>query len=158
LAKETKNEWKPLPHLGRYLKDEFIFFDGNFQSKDELIDAIGSELVAGNFVTESFIESLKNRELMGGTDLPTGAALPHGNPKYVNETMIVFVRNKKNIVWNKSSVRTVIFICFSEKDTKNIKHVLSDIYSIVENREMLNQIYMMSDKQEFKMRIGCGSV
>ncbi|MFD3257332.1 transcription antiterminator [Paenibacillus lentus] len=157
LAKETKNEWKPLPHLGKYLKDEFIFFDGNFQSKDELIDTIGNKLVAGSFVTESFMDSLKNRELMGGTDLPTGVALPHGNPNYVNETIIVFVRNKKNIVWNKSSVRTVIVICFSEKDTKNIKHVLSDIYSIVENREMLNQIYMMSDKQEFKMRIGCGS-
>ncbi|WP_019639649.1 BglG family transcription antiterminator [Paenibacillus fonticola] len=157
LAKEGKNEMKPLPDLGRYLKDEFIIFDGNFQSKDELIDDIGSKLVAGNFVTESFMESLKNRELMGGTDLPTGAAIPHGNPKYVNETMIVFVRNKRNIIWHKHSVRTVIFICFAEKDTRKIKHVLSDIYWIVENKEMLNQIYMMSDKEEFKKWIGSGS-
>jgi activator of the mannose operon (transcriptional antiterminator) len=158
LKKEIKNDGKPLFYLSRYIHEPFIMFDSVFQSRDELINEIGDRLITEGYVAPGFIESVKNREMMGGTDLPTGAAIPHGNPKFVNKTIIVFVRNKKNVTWNKTSVRTVILICISEEDTRHIRHILTDIYRIIENKEVLNQIYMMSDKREFIKRIGCGMI
>lgn len=158
LKKEIKNDGQPLSYLSRYIHEHFIMFDSLFHTKDELINDIGDRLMTEGYVTTGFTESVKNRELMGGTDLPTGAAIPHGNPKYVNKTIIVFVRNKKNVIWNKTPVRTVILICISEEDIRHIRHILTDIYRIIENKEALNQIYMMSDKREFIQRIGCGMI
>lgn len=157
MAKPSQAELGPLLHLARYVREEFIYFDGDFASKEELIDEVGGELVRKGIVSGGFVDSMKSRESLGGTDLPTGAAIPHGSPKHVNETAVLLIRNRKNIGWNANSVKTVIMICIAEKDTRYIKNVLSDIYRIVESKELLSQIHTMSDKHEFMKKIGCGT-
>nr|WP_239644725.1 BglG family transcription antiterminator [Enterococcus crotali] len=80
-----EDELKQLSNLAPYLSEEFIFWNENFKTKDELLKEIGKRLKEAYVVTEKFVESMMNRERLGGTDLPTGAAIPHGNPKYVKK-------------------------------------------------------------------------
>lgn len=155
LSKEGTADTQKLNHLGKFLQDDFIFFDENFKSKEAVLETVGKQLVHQKYVTEKFVESLKAREEMGGTDLPTGAAIPHGNPKFVKKTVIAVVRNKKYFKWNEYAVKTIFIVCIAEKDTKEIRNILSDIYRIVENKENLNQLYLISEKEDFRKMIGC---
>lgn len=151
-ADETQNK---LSNLSPYVSEEFIFWNENFKSKSELLNEIGNRLQKAKVVTDKFIESMMSRERLGGTDLVTGAAIPHGNPKYVKRTVVAIVKNNKYIKWNESSVKTVMIVCIAEKDTQKIKGILSDIYQIVESKERLNQFTESPTKEALRRKIGC---
>lgn len=143
-----------LPFLSKYIDDKFIFFDEDFESKEELFNKIGSELVNQNYITQEFINSMEHRETLGGTDLPTGAAIPHGNPKFVNKTVIAFIRNKRYFKWSQHPVKTILIACISQKDIGETKNIFSDIYNLVGDKEVLNEIYILPNKLSLKERIG----
>lgn len=151
-ADETQNK---LSNLSPYVSEEFIFWNENFKSKSELLNEIGNRLQKAKVVTDKFIESMMSRERLGGTELVTGAAIPHGNPKYVKRTVVAIVKNNKYIKWNESSVKTVMIVCIAEKDTQKIKGILSDIYQIVESKERLNQFTESPTKEALRRKIGC---
>ncbi|MGX7149993.1 BglG family transcription antiterminator [Enterococcus ureasiticus] len=146
---------KELNNLSPYLLEEFIFWNESFKTKNELLKEMGKRLKEADIVTEKFVESMMNRERLGGTDLPTGAAIPHGNPKYVKETVIAVVKNKKYIKWNEHSVKIVMIVCIAEKDIQEIKGMLSAIYQIVESKERLNQFTEFTKKEVLSQKIGC---
>lgn len=116
-------------------------------------------ILAKNFFSEKYIEkefidSMLSRESVGGTDLPTGAAIPHGNPKFVNKTVIAVIKNKNYFKWNDYPVKIIFYVCIAAKDSKEIKNILSDIYYLVESKEKLNQINRIKEKEEFFRMIG----
>ncbi|MEI5990842.1 hypothetical protein A5881_002347 [Enterococcus termitis] len=150
-----EDELKQLSNLAPYLSEEFIFWNENFKTKDELLKEIGKRLKEAYVVTEKFVESMMNRERLGGTDLPTGAAIPHGNPKYVKKTVIAVVKNEKYIKWNEHSVKIVMIVCIAEKNIQEIKGILSDIYQIVESKDRMKQFTEFSIKEVLRQKIGC---
>lgn len=150
LSKENDNIHNDFVNINKYLFDDYIFLNEDFQTKDILLKSIGDRLVKNNIIDPKAIDSMINRESLGGTDLPTGAAIPHCNLKYVNQTAIVFITNKKPIKWNENFVKFVVIVCISEKEKREIRGILSDIYTIVENKEMINKILEVSDNQELR--------
>lgn len=131
-------------HLEKYLNPEMISIDTNFTSRDELLSNIGKKLVYKNIVSYEFIPSLIKREEIGGTDLPSGTAVPHGNPMHVNQTTVVLVKNQKKFRWDKYYVDIIFIICISQNDTLSTRGILSDIYNILDNTRMLDHIRKMS--------------
>lgn len=158
LSEENENIQSNFVNLNKYLFDDYIFINEDFQTKDILLKGVGNSMVKDKIVDSKSIDSMITRENLGGTDLPTGAAIPHCNLKYVNRTTIVLITNKKPIKWNENFVRFVVMVCISEKDKKEIKGILSDIYTIVQNKEMINKLLEVSDKQELRKLLGCNVV
>lgn len=145
---------RTFPILSKFVKEELVFFDADFSSKDELFQAIGQQLVMKKYVKKEFIKSIRNREIQGGTDLPVGVAIPHGNPKHVLETVIVIIQNKHYFKWQTYPVKTILIVCISQADTKQVRNIFSDIYYMIENKEILNQLIENSNKQLFLNRLG----
>lgn len=135
-------------HLNDHIKHDSIFLNNNFNSKNELLTNIGQQLVLQQIITPDFVEGMIIREAMGGTDLPTGVAIPHSNPKFVKQTAIVIVTNTKAIKWNENLVKLIIIICIAEHDRMKLKKILSDIYSLVKNKSVINQLCEKSNSQE----------
>ncbi|MGG5369631.1 hypothetical protein IGI67_001239 [Enterococcus sp. AZ196] len=127
-------------HLMKFVAKEFIFVNTDFTSKEELIEQIGTLLVEKNFVDRQFIQTVQEREALGGTDLPSGTAVPHGNSTAVNKTIIVLIKNKKKFKWNKYYVDLIFLICIAKEDTYQTRNILSDIYNIIDNGEQLKQL------------------
>lgn len=127
-------------NLTKYINAEFIYLNTNFTSKEELIACIGKELIQSGYVTSEFIESVSNRETVGGTDLPTGVAVPHGNSHDVKKTIIAVIKNAKKFKWNNYFVDIAFMICISKQDTKETRNILSDIYNIIDSPERLKGI------------------
>ena len=95
-------------NLKRYINKEFVYIDTDFSTKEELLNSVGKELVSNNYVTENFVTSLISREELGGTDLPAGVAVPHGNPSDVKRTSIAIVKNKKKFKWDTYYVDVIL--------------------------------------------------
>ena len=127
-------------NLTKYINAEFIYLNTNFTSKEELIASIGKELIQSGYVTTEFIESVTNRETVGGTDLPTGVAVPHGNSHDVKKTIVAVIKNAKKFKWNNYFVDIAFMICISKQDTKETRNILSDIYNIIDSPERLKGI------------------
>lgn len=127
-------------HLMKFVDKDFVFVNTDFSSKEELIEQVGEVLIENGFVTQQFIQTVQEREEMGGTDLPTGTAVPHGNSICVNQTIIVLVKNKKKFKWNKYYVDLVFLICIAKQDTFQTRNILADIYNIIDRNEQLKQL------------------
>jgi len=136
------------PYLSQLIKKEYIFINQNFDKQEDLLNDVGTILLKNGVVKEGFIRSLIKREELGGTDLPTGIAIPHGNPKYVNETNITIVINEKSIKWNEQNLKIIVIISIAEKDVKRIKNILTDVYSIVNNKNLLNELDNVRSKEQ----------
>lgn len=136
-------------YLNNYLNKDFIYLNQNYNSKEELINCIGEKLIAQQIIQPEFVQGMINREALGGTDLPTGVAIPHGNPKFVKQTQIIMVTNFKAIKWNEHLVKMIIIVCIAEKDTKNLKKILAEVYSLVKNKSVINQLCEISNNQTF---------
>ncbi|WP_254911838.1 BglG family transcription antiterminator [Enterococcus sp. 3H8_DIV0648] len=141
-------------HLIRFVDKEFIFVNTDFSSKEELIEQIGTALAEKNFVNRQFIQTVQEREALGGTDLPSGTAVPHGNSTSVNKTIIVVVKNKKKFKWNKYYVDLVFLICIAKQDTFQTRNILSDIYNIIDNSEQLKQLRKAASNEEVLRKLG----
>ncbi|CZQ96349.1 BglG family transcription antiterminator [Trichococcus ilyis] len=135
-------------NLTKYIDAEFTYLNTNFTSKEELIAGIGKKLIQAEYITQEFIESVSNRETAGGTDLPTGVAVPHGNSHYVNRTVVAVIKNAKKFKWKNYYVDVVFMICISKQDTKETRNILADIYNIIDGPERLKGIRRASSTDD----------
>ncbi|MFY8330126.1 BglG family transcription antiterminator [Vagococcus carniphilus] len=127
-------------HLRKFVQPDFIYTDTDFVTKEELFTTISNDLMEYDFVTQEFITSIVNREKLGGTDLPTGIAVPHGNPTDVKKTVIAIIKNNKKFKWDKYYVDVIFLIGISKEDTQETRNILSDIYKIIDDPQMLKNL------------------
>lgn len=62
--------------------------------------------------------------------------------------------NKSNFKWKNEQVQIIFLICISEKDNKKIKGILSDLYSVIQNKQILELIKKASNKLEVYKILG----
>lgn len=141
-------------HLKRYVNKEFIYIDTDFSTKEELLNSVGKELVSNNYVTENFVSSLISREELGGTDLPTGVAVPHGNPNDVKRTTIAILKNKKKFKWDTYYVDVIFVIGISSENRGDTRKILSDIYNIIDTPKKLEEIKQAKYKEDLFIKLG----
>ena len=118
-------------------------------SKVEIIEAASNVLFKEGFVSEKFKDGILIRENLGGTDLPIGIAIPHGKPQDVYKTTILPVTLKRKIKWDEFYVDIVFFICICEEDRMKTKKIIQNIYSIMEDKELLRRIRNCKSMEEF---------
>jgi PTS system galactitol-specific IIA component len=73
------------------LDEDLIKIHIKADSKDDVFEQLGRTLISKGYVTEDYIEALKDREIEFPTGLQTqtiGVAIPHTDAKYVNRTTI----------------------------------------------------------------------
>lgn len=144
-------------YLKHYLDHEFVFFESRYPSRHEIVKDLTDRLYKKNMVTEQYRQSILEREAAGGTDLPTGVAVPHGNPAFVKKTTICIAVNEKPVKWIEHHVRVVILICIAEQDMKNVKNILSEIYPLIDDKDFVEERFIHSTKEEFMQFIGGSS-
>ena len=118
-------------------------------SKVEIIEAASNVLFKEGFVSEKFKDGILIRENLGGTDLPIGIAIPHGKPQDGYKTTILPVTLKRKIKWDEFYVDIVFFICICEEDRMKTKKIIQNIYSIMEDKELLRRIRNCKSMEEF---------
>lgn len=144
-------------HLYEFLSEESIFLDTNFKDKEQFFKEFGQNLVDKEIVQPEFIDDLFHREKLGSTDLPMGVAIPHGNPQNILKSQIFLLRNQKKMKWNEYFVDIMFVICIHKNDALRTRGILSDIYNIIDNPQLLKFIRQAKQGQQLLEELYGGS-
>ncbi|WP_121661840.1 BglG family transcription antiterminator [Metabacillus litoralis] len=137
--KEVLGNYPDIPHLSKFIHADSIFLNNKMRDQKEVLDFLIQKLKKSNDILPGFEESVYNREKVGTTALDTGVAIPHGTPKFVVNTRILILTTEDMLDWGGTKVDTVILICISPNDLKNVKNILSDIYKLIETRKSVKE-------------------
>lgn len=146
-----------LSTLRQYMKSEFIV-EGDADSKEEIILNMASKLQAAGYVKEGYAQSMLNRETIGSTDNIYQIALPHGDIKLVNKTIISFYLLKNARKWKNHMVKLVIFFNIAESDLTISKKILDDLYCFIRSHQLAERLKLKSDKQSIEELLGIGEI
>lgn len=122
-----------LNHLLQYFNPKFVYEFNEPTNKDKVLNKMCDSLYKAGYVKEGFKESVLQRESIGSTDNNFSCAVPHGQLKYVNKSIVSIALIKKPIKWNKYYVKTVIMLAINENDLYQSKEILQDIYNLIKS-------------------------
>lgn len=105
-----------------------VYLKQSFESKNDLIEWIGNELLKHKEVTEDFATSILQREAVNTTEIGNGFALPHGDSQCIKKSQVVIVTLKEPILWEEYTVDVIIFVLVHEQDKKYMTNRLRTIY------------------------------
>lgn len=145
------SELKSLKH---FLQEDFIFLNKIFKAKADLLSFADYALTSSGYVTEAFMDSVRQREKQGSTELASGVAIPHGNPAKVKRSVVMVLALDEGLTWSKGQVNLVFLICVEKSDERHLKGVMSDIYSLVTNPIAIEFIHTSQNKQALYRKIG----
>lgn len=123
------------------------------KSKKECIEKMIRECDAMNRRIKEFKESILERETLGSTSVYTGVALPHCDPRFVEQSELIVMTLDKPINWGKNNVKLIILIAVAENDIPIFKDSLIALYSVIENQELMNELVQLENGDEIKNRL-----
>lgn len=123
------------------------------KNKNECIEKMIDECDLSNRRIQGFKESILERETLGSTSVYTGVALPHCDPRFVNQSELIFMTLDKPINWGKNNVKLIILIAVAENDIPIFKDSLIALYSVIENQELMNELVFLNNGDEIKERL-----
>ncbi|WP_242258417.1 BglG family transcription antiterminator [Streptococcus thoraltensis] len=126
----------------------YVLLNQQFGNKTSLLNSVKHYLTDKKLALEGFVESIKEREKLGSTELPAGVAIPHGKSEYVNESFVIYIQNKRKIKWSEHFVDSIFIIGISSKDMKKTKQVISRIYHLINDEHHLGQLKKATNEEE----------
>jgi activator of the mannose operon, transcriptional antiterminator len=145
-----------LTKIKPYIDKRLIEFDCEYKCMTEAMHDVIDNLVAKGYVNTAYKESVFERMRVGDIVLPTGVAIPHGNPQFVKKSVLAIYVNKKPLKWNEQLIHVVFFICISKRDLQHVKEILSCVYNLIEDKETVEQLWIKSSKDKFISLLGSG--
>lgn len=130
------------------LNEGSILLNQDFSTKEEAIKKAGELLVRGNYVNESYIEKMLERENIGTTYIGNNIAIPHGTNESKNQILnsgISIVQIPKGVYFGDELAKIVIGIAGKENTHIGL---LSNIGIICSEMENVEKIISAKTKKE----------
>lgn len=70
------------------------------------------------------------------------------------DTTVVIIKNKKKFKWDKYYIDMVFLIGIAKKDSNKTRAILSDIYSIINNQNILQEMRRINKIENLVNLIG----
>lgn len=155
-SRHERKELKLLT-LMQYIKSDFVI-EGDAENKEEIILNMAAKLQMAGYVNEGYGQTMLNRETNGSTDNIYQIALPHGDIKLVNKTIISFYLLKTAKKWKNHVVKLVIFFNIAENDLTISKKILDDLYSFIKSQKLAEILKQNCDKRSIEELLGIGEI
>lgn len=133
--------------LYEIFNEEYILVKDYANEKGEVIDELSNLLYEKGNVDEKFLMSVYKREIMKGTVLSNGVAIPHGSPDNVIKSSIAVLKLNNPIEWdNDFYVNIIIMLALKESD----KEIVIKLNEILSNQEIVSKLKNANTVKEIK--------
>ena len=103
--------------FGTLIDERFYFAELDFETPQEVIEAMSNELMAEHIVPSDFMDSVLEREAMSSTSFAYAIAIPHPLKLVSHQSKIAIGILKKSIPWGNYPVKIVILLAIKEEDS-----------------------------------------
>ena len=137
--------------------DELCELDLDVKDFNEFFEVFSKKAMDLNYVTETFVDAIKERELNYPTALPTEpfpVAIPHSDPVHIVNQFIAPIRLKEEIDWhemaNNDSILKVriVFVLGFKKEAGHVE-ILQLLIENFQDEEKMNKLLSVQTKEEF---------
>lgn len=143
-----------LTNLKPYISKKYITSVIKIESVSSYIKQVLDGLYQDGIVEKEYLQSVLQREKIASTSNGFFAALPHGNIDYVKKTTLYFTTLKQSVKWGKYQVKLIVFICICKKDLPKAKGILQEIYSLIQNKDVLENFIHSSEELRYQILSG----
>lgn len=131
-----------------YLDSNLIFFSkGIKENHRTVIEFMCSQLIYRGYAEVGLLESVLKREELASTAMGL-FALPHGDTRYVNKSVIGAYYNPNGIYWNGQKVYIAFFMAINPADQLNLKKLYSDFNYFISQDDFKENIQTIKNKEE----------
>lgn len=142
----SKQDFKNLQWFAS--KGDLLYLQGEWESKNVLLDDIVRYLEKNESVDEAFFQTVIDRENISSTEIMNNVALPHGSPHNVKKDTIVFVNLDKPVFWGTQNVNLVICLAINYSCKEKSVNLVKSLYHIIKDQELLGFIRMCKSKED----------
>lgn len=130
--------------------EQDLFFDHlDLVTKEEVITFLGNQLYDKEYVNETYIQSVLNREELSSTAYKEGIAIPHAMQMESSKTVVVVAILKKPIPWGKYKVQIVFLLSFKEKDNKELFGLYEKFATLSDHPSLIKEIIETNNFNNF---------
>lgn len=152
--KVSKDEEGKFRDIQKILTKETIFLHSNCANMIEVLQLGNDALLSIGSVKEEFYDSMLNREYQSPTEVGKGIVIPHGQGEYVHKTSISIITLQEPIVWKNDLIRIAFILAINLDEKERARKLLKDLYYIISNDELINQLCNATNVNEVLSYIG----
>ncbi|WP_086313314.1 PTS system, galactitol-specific IIA component [Enterococcus sp. 7F3_DIV0205] len=140
-----------------YFNSEIAEFQVEVKDRNEAFRRLTKQLREKQFITDSFLEHIIEREERFPTGLPVtniGVAIPHTDSEYVKKSQIAFMSLKEPISFfemgtSDKPVAVHMIFMLALKEPHEQLEMLQKLIEMIQNPETMENLYRCQTKSEF---------
>lgn len=138
------------------IRPEFFYTNVEVSSYEDMISMMAMDLEKAGYVSESFCNSVLQREQLSATSFELGFALPHAmNMEAFNSCLSIAIL-KDPIVWGGVNVKLVIMLAIRDVDHKMLGTFFDWMTTIVSDSAKFSKLLQVNTYDEFAKQVTGG--
>ncbi|MGF1437505.1 BglG family transcription antiterminator [Bacillus thuringiensis] len=132
-----------------YTSPFLVFLQQDIQHPYELIEKLAYALHSKGYVDKEYAENAIIREKMSATTIGAGIAIPHGNPKFIQESVIAIATLKEPINWGAEKVSLVFMLAVKSDGQEVTKQLFQELSFISEQPSFIQKLTKETNVMKF---------
>ncbi|MFJ9304236.1 PTS sugar transporter subunit IIA [Bacillus toyonensis] len=132
-----------------YTSPFLVFLQQDIQHPYELIEKLAYALHSKGYVDKQYAENAIIREKMSATTIGAGIAIPHGNPKFIQESVIAIATLKEPINWGAEKVSLVFMLAVKSDGQEVTKQLFQELSFISEQPSFIQKLTKETNVMKF---------
>ncbi len=141
--------FKNSTRLFEYVKENLIFLDQPFSTKEEVLTFTCKELEHKGLVDHRFLESVEEREAVAPTSFGNLVAVPHPITPQSNQTFLSFCTLKKPIQWGDKRVQFICLLSVKKGSTEDLQSMYEMLGKIIDDVSLVQELLKSKSRYDF---------
>ena len=127
--------------LNKLMISDYFIQEIDFDDIFEAIKYLSTSLYNKHYVKEEYIQSVIDREKICPTCIGNEILLPHGDIKFVKQSILCFARLKRPIKLNNGQlISIIIMLPYKNDDREEFRELFKEIELLIEDNEMIKRL------------------
>ena len=127
--------------LNKLMISDYFIQEIDFDDIFEAIKYLATSLYKKHYVKEEYIQSIIDREKICPTCIGNEILLPHGDIKFVKQSILCFARLKKPIkLDNGQLISIIIMLPYKNDDREEFRELFKEIELLIDDNEMIKKL------------------
>lgn len=136
-------------HIFEYVKKDLVFLNKSFQTRDEVLTFLVSQLRYKNLVPKDYLNLVYEREAIAPTAYGNLVAIPHPVTAQTDQTFLTLCTLEKPIDWVDKRVQFVCLLNVAKNSQENLQSMFEMLGTMIENTHLINRLTKCTSYQEF---------
>lgn len=124
----------------KYLKEELVFLQLNFDTKEEVLKFLGDKLKSIGLVDDHYLDSVLEREALSPTSYGNFVAIPHPITPKTDSTFWTICTLQKPIDWGGKRVQLICLLNVEKNSTTDLQSMYDLLVQIIDDSQVVQQL------------------